>query len=88
MSVPALKDWSGTTIATVPIGQGIAVTALQMANAYSTVANDGVWTEPKLLSATMNSEGELVGSSSPAGNTRVVSHRHLAQGHEDAHASR
>ena len=70
--LPALKDWSGTTIATVPIGQGIAVTALQMANAYSTVANGGVWTEPKLLSATMNSDGELV-ESSPPSQRRVVS---------------
>ena len=67
-----LKDWSGTTIATVPIGQGIAVTAVQMAAAYSTIANGGVWTEPKLLSATVNSDGKVVESSAPA-TRRVVS---------------
>ncbi|HYN37324.1 MAG TPA: penicillin-binding protein 2 [Actinomycetota bacterium] len=66
------EDWSGTTIATIPIGQGIAVTALQMAAAYSTIANDGVWTEPKLLSATMNSEGKVLESPAPA-RKRVVS---------------
>ena len=67
-----LKEWSGTTIATVPIGQGIAATAMQMATAYSTIANEGVWTEPKLLLGTMNPEGEV--EPSPAATTdRVVS---------------
>jgi cell division protein FtsI/penicillin-binding protein 2 len=36
------EKWSGTTIANVPIGQGISVTALQMAAAYAAIANDGV----------------------------------------------
>lgn len=67
-----LEDWYGTTIATVPIGQGIAVTAMQMANAYSTIANGGMWTEPKLMSATMSSEGQIVASSEPA-QKRIVS---------------
>ena len=67
-----LKDWSGVTIATVPIGQGISVTGIQMAAAYATIANGGVWTEPKLLSASMNSEGKVIESPPPA-MRRVVS---------------
>jgi cell division protein FtsI/penicillin-binding protein 2 len=43
------ERWSGSTIGNVPIGQGIAVTPLQMAAAYATVANDGVWTRPRLV---------------------------------------
>jgi cell division protein FtsI/penicillin-binding protein 2 len=43
------KDWSGSTIGNVPIGQGIAVTPIQMASAYAAIANDGVWTEPHLI---------------------------------------
>src|SRR5207249_8646360 len=35
--------WSGSTIGTVPIGQGVSVTALQLASAYSAIANDGLW---------------------------------------------
>ena len=66
------EDWSGTTVATVPIGQGIAVTAMQMAAAYSTIANEGVWTEPKLMSATMNPEDKIVASPEPA-RKRIVS---------------
>jgi cell division protein FtsI (penicillin-binding protein 3) len=47
--VPALERWSGSTIGTVPIGQGIAVTPVQMAAAYATVANDGVLVQPHLV---------------------------------------
>src|SRR5207244_3101975 len=43
------KDWSGSTIGNVPIGQGIAVTPVQMAAAYAAVANRGVWSRPHLV---------------------------------------
>ena len=43
------ERWSGSTIGNVPIGQGIAVTPLQMASAYAAIANDGVWTRPHLV---------------------------------------
>jgi len=41
--------WSGSTIGNVPIGQGIAVTPVQMAAAYASVANGGVWLTPHVL---------------------------------------
>ena len=40
--------WSGSSIATLPIGHGIGVTPVQMAAAYGAVANRGVWTQPHL----------------------------------------
>ena len=40
--VLAYPDWSGSTIGTVPIGQGIAVTPLQMVSAYAAIGNGGV----------------------------------------------
>jgi cell division protein FtsI/penicillin-binding protein 2 len=46
--LPADK-WSGSTIGNVPIGQGIAVTPVQMAAAYAAVANRGVWSRPHLV---------------------------------------
>ena len=49
--------WSGTSIGSIPIGQGIAVTAMQMLSAYNVIANDGVYVEPRLLDATIDSEG-------------------------------
>jgi cell division protein FtsI (penicillin-binding protein 3) len=64
--------WSGTSIATVPIGQGIAVTALQMIAAYNTIANGGVYVPPRLVDGTIDSQGkEHVTPSAPT--HRVVS---------------
>jgi cell division protein FtsI (penicillin-binding protein 3)/stage V sporulation protein D (sporulation-specific penicillin-binding protein) len=44
-----LDQWSGSTIGTVPIGHGIAVTPVQMARAYSAIANGGVLVRPRLV---------------------------------------
>ena len=44
-----LDEWSGSTIGTVPIGQGIAVTPLQMVSAYATIGNGGVRVTPHLV---------------------------------------
>lgn len=41
--------WSGSTIGNVPIGQGIAVTPIQMAAAYGAIANDGMWVQPHVV---------------------------------------
>jgi cell division protein FtsI (penicillin-binding protein 3) len=41
--------WSGSTIGTLPIGHGIAVTPVQMAAAYGAIANGGVWQQPRLV---------------------------------------
>jgi cell division protein FtsI (penicillin-binding protein 3)/stage V sporulation protein D (sporulation-specific penicillin-binding protein) len=44
-----LEQWYGSTIGNVPIGQGIAVTPIQMAAAYGAIANGGVWVQPHLV---------------------------------------
>jgi cell division protein FtsI (penicillin-binding protein 3)/stage V sporulation protein D (sporulation-specific penicillin-binding protein) len=44
-----LDKWSGSTIGNVPIGQGIAVTPVQMAAAYGAIANGGIWVQPHLV---------------------------------------
>ncbi len=43
------EHWSGSTIGNVPIGQGIAVTPLQMARVYGALANNGVAIQPHLV---------------------------------------
>ena len=43
------RHWSGSSIGNIPIGQGIAVTPIQMASAYAAIANRGVWVRPHLI---------------------------------------
>jgi cell division protein FtsI (penicillin-binding protein 3) len=62
--------WSGTSIATVPIGQGVAVTAVQMLAAYNTVADGGVYVAPKLIAATVDAKGRQ--HTTPASPRRQV----------------
>ena len=72
------KKWSGTSIATVAIGQGLAVTGMQMLAAYNTVANGGTYVAPKLVKATVDSEGRRH-STAPAARHRVISARTAQQ---------
>jgi cell division protein FtsI (penicillin-binding protein 3) len=57
--VPDLLDWTDVTRATVSYGQGISMTPLQMAAVYATVANDGVWVQPRLVRGTEGGDGLL-----------------------------
>ena len=72
-----LESWSGSSIANIPIGQGVAVTPLQMLTAFTTLANGGKWVEPKLLYGTVDSEGD-VRAARPS-TRRVVSRRVAGQ---------
>jgi cell division protein FtsI (penicillin-binding protein 3) len=56
--LPDPDDWSGTSIATLPIGQGVAVTALQMLTAYNTIANGGVYVAPSLVTRVVDADGK------------------------------
>lgn len=56
-------DWVSTTLGAVSLGQGIAVTGLQMLAAYNTIANQGVYVSPRLVSSTIGADGSRV----PAG---------------------
>jgi cell division protein FtsI (penicillin-binding protein 3) len=49
--VPELEDYSGSTMGNLPIGQGLAVTPIQMAAAYSAIANGGILRRPTLIKA-------------------------------------
>ena len=46
-----LADYSDSTMGNLPIGQGIAVTPMQMAAAYAAIANGGVLRAPHIVGA-------------------------------------
>ena len=50
-------EWWSTSIGTVPIGQGVSVTPLQMLLAYNVIANGGTYVEPRLVHSTLDAEG-------------------------------
>jgi cell division protein FtsI (penicillin-binding protein 3) len=43
------EDYSGASLGNMPIGQGIAVTPIQMAAGYAAIANDGVMPRPHVV---------------------------------------
>jgi cell division protein FtsI (penicillin-binding protein 3) len=69
-----VSDWSGTSFATIAIGQGVAVTPLQMLAAYNVLANDGVYVTPRLVMGTTDPDGELEPAAAPA-TRRVIGAR-------------
>jgi cell division protein FtsI (penicillin-binding protein 3) len=58
--VPQVKDYSGSSMGNLPIGQGLAVTPIQMAAAYSAIANGGVLVKPRLVMSTDSAVGRRV----------------------------
>lgn len=73
---PEPEEWSGTSIGTIPLGQGISVTAMQMLFAYNTIANDGIHVPPRLVGAIVDADGER--RPGPSGRPRRVLSRTTA----------
>jgi cell division protein FtsI (penicillin-binding protein 3) len=65
-------NYNDTSMGSVPIGYGIAVTAMQMLDVYSTIANHGLARPPRLVDATVDADGKRHDASLPAPH-RVVS---------------
>jgi len=72
--VPPRSSWSGSTFGNLPIGQGLSVTAVQMAGMFQTVANDGVRVPPRIVAATIGPGGVRTPTPRPD-PVRVVSAR-------------
>lgn len=70
--LPAVADWSGTSLPTIAIGHGVSATLLQVAQVYATVANGGEWVQPSLVRGTRTPDGELVAGEAPE-RRRVIS---------------
>jgi cell division protein FtsI (penicillin-binding protein 3) len=64
------SKWSQDQAATIPYGQGMSVNALQVADAYATIANGGVRVTPKIIAGTINGKGKV--EPTEAGATRRV----------------
>jgi cell division protein FtsI (penicillin-binding protein 3) len=69
--LPPVSQWAADTRYTLSFGQGVAVTALQMASVYATIANGGVRVQPTLIEGTTNSAGVYT-AAAPSPSRRVI----------------
>ena len=77
--LPPLLSWLPINKDTMSFGQGVAVSAVQMAAAVNTIANGGVYVAPSIVKGqATTSAGEVVGSD-VAQTRRVISERAAAQ---------
>ncbi|OIO39596.1 MAG: hypothetical protein AUJ72_00500 [Candidatus Omnitrophica bacterium CG1_02_46_14] len=71
--VPNPKHWSGSSIINIPIGQGVAITTLQLAMGIGLIANDGWLMKPRIISKIDDEEGRIIQSFEPETVRRALS---------------
>ncbi|GLW12174.1 cell division protein [Microtetraspora sp. NBRC 13810] len=76
--LPDWRGWSGSQRCTVAYGQGVSVTALQMASVYQTIANGGVRVAPQIVAGVAGEDGKVV-PAEPGKRTRVVTEQTAKQ---------
>jgi cell division protein FtsI/penicillin-binding protein 2 len=59
------KDWSEISLAEVSIGYEVAVTTIQLASAYSSIANGGFLLKPRLVKQILSQDGKVVYTEKP-----------------------
>ncbi|MDQ3906750.1 MAG: penicillin-binding protein 2, partial [Acidobacteriota bacterium] len=67
-----VKRWDKTSIGSIPMGQEIGVTPVQVAAAFGTIANDGVRVAPHVIRETRDATGRVTQQTQPEQH-RVVS---------------
>jgi cell division protein FtsI (penicillin-binding protein 3) len=74
------EKWNGVTIYQVPMGQGVAVSPLQLASAYAAIANNGVLVQPHLVKDAIQPWSREVVSSTIAAQLRAMLQVTVEQG--------
>ncbi len=67
------KGWYGIDLATISFGQGVSVTAVQLAAAFSAVANGGTLMKPYLVEKVLDDNGNVLKEYVPEPRQRVIS---------------
>jgi cell division protein FtsI (penicillin-binding protein 3) len=70
---PNPRNWSRSSIINIPIGQGIAVTSIQLASAVGAIANDGVLMKPRIISHIDDQDGRVIQSYAPEPVRQAIS---------------
>lgn len=64
-------SWSGSSLASMSIGYEIGVSALQMATAFATIANDGIRVQPHVIKEIRQADGKIF-NATEAQKTQIV----------------
>ncbi len=67
-----LKEWSGTSYASIAMGHEVGVTALQTVTAMATIANGGVRVQPHVVRRVVAADGRVIFETKPE-TQRVIS---------------
>ena len=59
MIIP-VRSWSKSSITSIPMGQGVGVTALQLVSAISVIANGGQLMKPYIIDSVRDNQGEII----------------------------
>jgi cell division protein FtsI (penicillin-binding protein 3) len=76
--LPPVSHWWPDTRYTLAFGQGVAVTAIQMAEVYATIANNGVRVRPTLVEGTTDPAGKYT-PAAPSPSKRVIQAKTAAE---------
>lgn len=67
-------SWGPVELATISFGQGISVSALQLATAFSSIANKGYLMKPYIVKEIVDSKGNIIRRNLPEIKRRVISY--------------
>ncbi len=70
--VRPVKQWQPTSLGSIPMGQEVGVTAVQMAAAFAAIANDGLRVQPHLIREVREVDGVAAERAQPEAQ-RVIS---------------
>lgn len=70
---PHWKVWDKVKWSRAPIGQGVSVTAIQLASAYQAIANDGLRMQPRIVRKVVGADGKVLIDNTPKPLDRPIS---------------
>lgn len=68
-----LENWDSYTLQSISFGQGMSVSAIQLAAAYSAVANGGRYMKPYLLDSILDDQGNVIEQYEPRALRKIGS---------------
>ena len=71
--VSPARLWSKSSITSIPMGQGVGVTALQLASAISVIANGGQLMKPYIIDSVRDNQGRIIKQNKPVLIRKVIS---------------